>query len=80
MDAKAVFASLDTDTDSVISSDELTLGMLERGVEPQDISTLFRALDTDGSGGITLDEFVAGYGKFGALIGTEPNPEPSSLR
>jgi hypothetical protein len=50
MDVQRLFAELDHGKDGVISSDELTCGMLSRGMDPDDISALFRALDTDGDG------------------------------
>lgn len=50
MDVQRLFAELDLANDGVISSVELTCGMLSRGMDPDDISALFRALDTDGDG------------------------------
>lgn len=66
---------LDTDNDGIISTDELTLGMLAKGLSEEDISALFRALDTDGSGSISLSELTIGLQKFHEVIGTEPPEE-----
>jgi hypothetical protein len=35
--------------------------LLEKGQEPEDVSSLFKHLDRDGDGTISLEEWTAGY-------------------
>ena len=48
--AGAVFAQIDTNNDDAISSEELMVDMLARGVDQDDVSELFAALDVDQDG------------------------------
>ena len=47
---EGLFQELDTSKNGLIEPNELTLGMLRRGMDPEDISALFRAIDMDNSG------------------------------
>ena len=65
---------LDTDNDGLISADELTLGMLDKGLEPEDVSSLFRTLDIDQDGFVSLEEFRMGTAIYHEVLGTAPPP------
>ena len=59
--ATEIFKIIDTDDSQSLSPDELLCYLLEKGQEPEEVSSLFKHLDQDGDGTISLDEWVAGY-------------------
>ena len=76
MDAAKTFAELDTDNDGLVTTEELMVGMLEKGCEMEDIAAFFRALDINSDCRLTKEEFEAGIGTYASLIGGPPTPEP----
>ena len=64
MDPGVIFADIDTDEDGVISSEELTVFMLAKGVSEEEVSSLFTALDTNADGTISPEEFAAGLEQY----------------
>uniref|UniRef100_A0A0G4GRZ0 non-specific serine/threonine protein kinase n=1 Tax=Chromera velia CCMP2878 TaxID=1169474 RepID=A0A0G4GRZ0_9ALVE len=57
--APAVFRELDKDHDGLLSEDDLSEGLKELGVPPEDVPRIVDALDCDDSGLISYTEFVA---------------------
>lgn len=58
--ARALFASVDTNGDGVVSADELLAHLLGTGVEPELAAEIFEHLDANADGVIDLEEFLRG--------------------
>jgi hypothetical protein len=68
------FAEIDTDRDGSISSEELMVFMLGKGVSEEEISTLFSALDTNADGNISQEEFRLGIEQYCIVCRAAANP------
>ena len=71
-EARAVFASLDTDGNGALSALELSNRLSDFGLGDEEISALFLQLDRNGDGQVDLEEWLGGYGRYQALTAGEP--------
>ena len=64
MDPEAIFRSLDTNADGVLSYEELAAQLLGHGTDPDQLSELFNSLDINADGQISLAEFSQGFSLY----------------
>lgn len=77
--AAQLFKSVDTDGSGTISAQELMVSMLDRGMQPEDVSALFGSLDVDGDGEITPTEWLKGYAEYLCPAITTAAKQPLSM-
>jgi hypothetical protein len=68
-EAEAVFKQWDRNGDGVLDANEILIGCLHLGMDPEDVSALFARLDVNGDGEVSLEEWRVGYAAF-RVIGT----------
>ena len=62
--ARELFDRWDRNGDGVLNADEVLIGCLQNGMDPDEVSALFARLDTNGDDEISYEEWRAGYGAF----------------
>ena len=63
-EARAVFASLDSNSDGMLDLCEMFTALSESGMVDSEVEQFFASLDTDNDNLLSADEFVAGFQQY----------------
>jgi len=78
--ALKLFRLIDTNSDGVISPDELMVALLGRGMDEDDVTEMLSVLDEDADGQIDQDEFLKGYSKLQASLRRVNDDRASAIK
>ena len=63
-EARAIFASLDCNSDGMLDMSEIVTALSESGMVDSEAEQFFLSLDTDNNNLLSMDEFVAGFQQY----------------